>query len=131
MTRINSYNNNRLYLFLFCAGGILCYTSISCFWTSIFIFLLYSRFLFCKVCSIHLCKIFRVKETERDKSPTTLAFPWLKESVREWQIHNIIHFHQFLFYTCYVSTIPCVYLKCLNKIHWQPSAIDFIFIALH
>lgn len=42
-------------------------------------------------------------ETERDKSSTTLAFPWLKQTVRERRIHNTVHFHQFLFYTCYVS----------------------------
>lgn len=84
----------------------------------------------CKACSTHLNKIFRVEEAERDKSLTTLAFPWLKQSVIAVNTRRSFPPIFALRLLC-LSVIPYVCLKCLNKTHWQPSAIDFIFIALH
>lgn len=70
----------------------------------------------CEGCSIHLNKIFRVEEAERDKSPATSAFPWLKQSVREWRIHNVIHFHNFCF-----TLVSVCHSLCLSEVSEQDT----------
>lgn len=104
MTIINSYNNNRLFSIISFsvqeAYNVVLRFHVSRLLYSIFFYFIQGFYFVCTCCHIHLNKSFRVEETE---TPATLAFPWLKQSVREWQILDIVHFHQFSFYAWCVS----------------------------